>query len=203
MKRSREEADQMRMAIIQKALECFATYGYALTTFNLIAKDLNITKSGVMWHFKSKECLLAAVIKWMHEQYTPFKGLEEANTLEELKASFMEWAKIVETFPDQRNFLQFILSRVEWSEDLREKVSKLLDKALVINPFLSVKACVARLKQSGDIKSRLRNDQIATLLMLTFFGVYREAFLRDQRDPMVTLEAALSFIIEGIRRQEV
>ena len=63
MRRTKEEALETRKAILKVALDCFSKRGYALTTFNDIARRIHLTKGAVFWHFKSKEELLAELIE--------------------------------------------------------------------------------------------------------------------------------------------
>ena len=200
MRRTKEEALKTREAILQMALECFSTRGYALTTFADIAARLHLTKGAVFWYFKSKEALLAEIIQRMQAQYEPFKGIEAAVSLDEVKAIFMRMAHEIATNEEQRNFLRFIISRVEWSEALKDKLCQHLDELMVRDPFSRLQECIERLKQSGEIASPLTSKSIAVMMNMTFFGSYREAFLRDRQiNVQEVLSAGLDFIIQGIR----
>jgi len=48
--------------IIQKSLKYFSLYGYENTNLELIAKDCNITKPAIYYHFKDKEALYKETI---------------------------------------------------------------------------------------------------------------------------------------------
>jgi len=48
--------------IIQKALKYFSLYGYENTNLELIAKDCNITKPAIYYHFKDKAALYKETI---------------------------------------------------------------------------------------------------------------------------------------------
>lgn len=200
MRRSKEDTLKTREAILRTALDCFSTRGYALTTFAQIAERINVSKGAVFWHFKTKEQLLAEIIAQMHAQYVPLQGIEAATTLEEVKERFMEWGTIVAKDRKQRRFLQFISSRIEWSEALRKRLRKYLGKLMVRDPFQDVEVCIERLKASGEVCSPLSSQAISMLFGLTFFGIHREAFLKEAKiDVLETLSYGLDFIIQGIR----
>ena len=200
MRRTKEEALETRNLILQTALESFSTYGYALTTFAGIASRIKMTKGAIFWHFDSKEHLLAEVIAWMHAMYEPLKGIDQATNLDEVKACFMDWAKVVEENEAQRCFLNFIMSRVEWSKALTESLSTHLDGMMIRNPFLSLEMCIERLKEQGEVVSDLPAKAITTLFNVTFFGVHREALLRSREiNVRETLSHGLDFVIQGIR----
>ena len=200
MRRSKEDTLKTREAILRTALDCFSTRGYALTTFSHIAERLKLSKGAIFWHFKTKEQLLAEIFAWMGEEYEPLKGVESAVSLDEVKSVFMEWAQIVSSNRKQKRFFRFLISRVEWSEALRTRLQKHLEAMMVRDPFLNVEMCIDRLKETGEVVSPLPSSTIATLLRLTFFGVFREAFLKSvEVDVLETLSTGLDFIIQGIR----
>lgn len=51
-----------RRRVIDSALRAFGTTGYDATSLDALAADLGITKQTILYHFSSKEVLLAAVI---------------------------------------------------------------------------------------------------------------------------------------------
>ncbi len=201
MRRTREDAMETRRTILRVALDCFSTRGYALTTFTDIAKRIQLTKSAVHWHFKTKEDLLAELIAQEHQIYQPLKGLEAAQTLDDVKCVFLQWAEAIATHPELRQFLHFTLSRVEWSEALTGTLSKRLEGLMLSDPFERLVACLARLRANGNFSSPLCDRQIASLLLTLFFGTHREAWLRQHDwDVASTIAAGLDFILQGLRR---
>lgn len=203
MRRSKEEALETRKAILRVALECFSTRGYALTTFNDIAARIHLTKGAVFWHFKSKEELLAELIAKVHEAYVPLRGLEEAKTLGDVRAAFLEWARLLAVDTEQRKLMLFVMSRVEWSEALKESLCKRLDGLAVSNPFERLERCLGRLRGAGKLASPLSDCQIATLLFSLFFGTHREAWLHKRAiDAEATVAVGLDFVLQGLRSKE-
>lgn len=203
MRRSKEEALETRKAILRVALECFSTRGYALTTFNDIAARIHLTKGAVFWHFKSKEELLAELIVKVHEAHMPLRGLEEAKTLDDVRAAFLAWARVLATDAMQRKFMLFVMSRVEWSEALKASLCKRLDGLAVSNPFENLVACLGRLRGEGIFASPLSDGQIATLFFSIFFGTHREAWLHKRAlDVEATIAAGLDFILQGLRSKQ-
>jgi TetR/AcrR family acrAB operon transcriptional repressor len=200
MRRTKEEAQETRNLILQTALDCFSTHGYALTTFSGIASRIKMTKGAIFWHFDSKEHLLAEVIAWMHTQYEPLSEIKAATSLDDVKVCFMDWAQAVEMNENHRRFLHFIMSRVEWSKALTESLGSRLEGMMIQDPFVALEACIDRLKASGEVVSDLSSKSIAVLFCTTFFGVHREALLRSRDiDVRETLSRGLDFVIQGIR----
>ena len=200
MRRTKEEALETRKAILTVALDCFSKRGYALTTFNDIARRIHLTKGAVFWHFKSKEELLAELIEREHATYEPLRGVREAESLEAVRDAFVDWARAMEEHRELRQVVIFMMSRVEWSEALKQRLARKLDRELITDPISELCQCLGRLKERGAIDSPLAPEQIATLMAGAFFEVLRGAWLHKIRlDVVKTVEAGLDFIVKGIR----
>lgn len=200
MRRTREEALETRKAILAVALDCFSKRGYALTTFNDIARRIHLTKGAVFWHFKSKEELLAELIEREHATYEPLKGVGEAESAEEIRDAFVDWAKALVGHRELRQFTVFLMSRVEWSEALKATLAKKLDGLVVRDPFARLRERLEWLKAEGRIVTPLSAEQIATVMSGIFFGTLREAWLyKLPLDVVETIRAGLDLIVQGIR----
>ncbi len=200
MRRTKEEALETRKAILKVALDCFSKRGYALTTFNDIARRIHLTKGAVFWHFKTKEDLLAELIEREHAIYTPLEGVERAETLEEIREAFVAWARAIEGHTELKQFMLFMMSRVEWNEALTRLLARKLEGQIVRDPLAKLLERLRRFKEEGAIDSPLSADQIATLMGSVFFGTLREAWLyKHPVDVAETIRAGLDFIVQGIR----
>ncbi|MDO4161819.1 MAG: TetR/AcrR family transcriptional regulator, partial [Pseudomonadota bacterium] len=62
MRRTKEDAEQTRQAILASAVDIFYEKGYSKTTFDEIAKRINLTKGAVYWYFRNKPDIVAALI---------------------------------------------------------------------------------------------------------------------------------------------
>lgn len=62
-RRTKEDAEQTKTEILNSAMELFYEKGFARTTFDEIAKRINLTKGAVYWHFRNKTDLLAELMR--------------------------------------------------------------------------------------------------------------------------------------------
>lgn len=201
MRRTKEEAMETRKAILKTALKCFSKHGYALTTFTDIAKQIKLTKGAVFWHFKTKEDLLAELILQECRTYDPLKKLDEAQTIAELKAAFMDWAIELSKNRRMRQFMTFAVSRIEWSETLKKTLAEKLRDVLTGDPWTRLLHCLQRLRVAGLIVSPLSDEQLVVLLRVTFMGTHREVWLNHSEvDILSTVEAGLDMILNQIER---
>ena len=65
-RRTKEEAEQTKQAILGSALELLYEKGFSRTTFDEVAKRINLTKGAVYWHFRNKADLLAELMRQKH-----------------------------------------------------------------------------------------------------------------------------------------
>ena len=199
MRRTKEEALETRKAILKTALDCFSKRGYALTTFTDIAKRIKLSKGAVFWHFKTKEDLLAELIVQECRTYDPLHKLDDATTVAEVKAAFMDWAQALAKHRELRQFMIFAVSRIEWSEALKKTLAEKLEGLLTGDPWQRLAACLARLRAAGKIESPLSDEQLVVLLRVTFIGSQREVWLNQAKvDILATVEAGLSLILNQI-----
>ena len=199
MRRTKEEAMETRKAILSVALDCFSKRGYALTTFSDIARRIHLTKGAVFWHFKSKEDLLAELIEREHAIYEPLKGVEAAQTPEDIRDVFVAWAEAVASHRELKRFTVFMMSRVEWGEALKQSLTKKLERLMVTDPFERLRERLRWMKETGVIETPLSVEQVATLMTGAFFGTLREAWLYKMPiDVVESVAAGLDFIVQGI-----
>lgn len=119
-RRTKEEAQHTRETILTAALDTFCEKGYSRTTFDEIAKKINLTKGAVYWHFKNKPDIIKALIIEAFERNEKAinSKISEVKTLEDLQQYFTFAAEIVQNTPIFRKFLFFVMYQMERSEGL-------------------------------------------------------------------------------------
>ena len=63
MRRTKEEAEKTRQEIIKAAIDVFSTKGFSSSTLVDIARQANVTRGAIYWHFKNKNDLFLALIE--------------------------------------------------------------------------------------------------------------------------------------------
>lgn len=58
-----KKGDLVKQRICLKAIELFGTYGYYQTSFQLVADELGLKQSNVMYHYKDKQSLFMGVLE--------------------------------------------------------------------------------------------------------------------------------------------
>ena len=94
MRRTKEEAEQTRNAILEAAVDVFTEKGVARATLEQIAKAANVTRGAVYWHFKNKTDIFMALHDELHRPFIQdlVDGLENTgdDPLQSLKSYCIE-----------------------------------------------------------------------------------------------------------------
>jgi AcrR family transcriptional regulator len=114
-----------REQLIEGAIECLRTKGYARTTARDIAAAANANLASIGYHFGSKEALLNEAITRTADAWTERLGQTAfaapgASPLEQMGASWVAMrAEFEEMRPVLTGFIEAV-AQAAWSEDLRE-----------------------------------------------------------------------------------
>ncbi len=129
-RRTKREAAATRESVLIAALDLFSEKGYSRTTFNDIARRIDMSRGAVYWHFENKEALLAALIEFVHDykQKLVESGTPEVKTLADLRAVFVMYARAVAENELIRKFEFLMHFQMEWSQELLSETHKKLNE---------------------------------------------------------------------------
>ena len=179
-RRTKEDAEQTREAILDSALQTFYEKGYSRTTFDEIAKRINLTKGAVYWHFKNKADVVAALIlRKVHADFDEYAKKPPVKTVEELRERIKERSLHIEKSQDIRQFLFFMIYRMEWSEAIMENVWKQVGDFCNL-PEKNLYDSLLQIQKNGAIKSEI---DIAFLceILLNFWNGCINRYIAGQR----------------------
>ena len=117
-----------REQLLQGAIECLRTKGYARTTARDIATAADANLASIGYHFGSKQALLNEAITRTCEEWTSRLGQaafagRDASPLEQMAAS---WMAMLASFEELRPVLVGFVEAVgesAWSDELREQMA--------------------------------------------------------------------------------
>ncbi len=200
-RRTKEEAEQTKEAVLQSALDLFYEKGYSRTTFDEIAKRIGLTKGAAYWHFRNKADLLAELmnIKFKQKQNLAKIQSEKILTVEALRNSVIADAQIVQNDPDYCKFLFFILYQMEWSEAIIQKISGQI-REIRDFPFFQLKEILTLLQKNGEIASNVDIDETVIILLCLWRGVFNVYISKTYPMDLVrTLTKSFDLIMDGIK----
>jgi AcrR family transcriptional regulator len=117
-----------RDRLLQGAIECLRTKGYARTTARDIAAAAGANLASIGYHFGSKEELLNEAVVHVSEEWArkmegaAFAG-EGAGPLERMATS---WVAMLDSFEEERPLMiafMEAMAQAQWSDDLRARMA--------------------------------------------------------------------------------
>ncbi len=69
MRKTKQQAQLTKEAILAAALQCFSEQGFFNTSLDDIAKSANVTRGAVYWHFSNKADIFDALHEQLHEPF--------------------------------------------------------------------------------------------------------------------------------------
>lgn len=124
MRRTKEEAEKTRMAILASAECLFLERGVAHTSLDHIAREAGVTRGAVYWHFENKAHLFHELLNQV--RLPPEQLIERLSVCDQkapLKALYELTVEVLTTLSrddKKRRILTIFLHRCEFTDELRE-----------------------------------------------------------------------------------
>jgi AcrR family transcriptional regulator len=191
-----------REQLLEGAIECLRTKGYARTTARDIATASNANLASIGYHFGSKEALLNEAITRTCDEWTTRLGQAafasgSDSPLEQMGAS---WLAMLNSFEALRPVLIGLVEAVgqsAWSEDLRQELA-----AHYKTSREQVAAMVRASLGEGAERAGADADVVASFLIAVCDGLVLQWLLDPDATPTgeelnVSLGAALAHALQG------
>lgn len=205
MKKTKEEAEATRQAILQSALDTFCEKGYSKTTFDEIAKRINLTKGAVYWHFRNKPDVIAALINAYCERQKKYIHDRVHNTggFSGLLKLFLCDADFILSDENNRKMVFFMTCQMEWSEAIITKVLPQVAKNKEYW-FNQVKEILTFLQKSEEIGAGVNIELLTHMLMNLWFGTL-DAYLskRCEIDLKTIVTESFNLIFNGLKKEGI
>lgn len=173
MRRTKEDAEQTRQAILESAMDIFYEKGYSKTTFDEIAKRINLTKGAVYWYFRNKPDIVAALINDFVQKH--IKRLEEFRAGKEENLDILADMMLLAYHHMKKNpleykFIFFITCQMEWSEAILVKIRPLVEQTREVSrKIMSDTLC--KLKENKKIRADVDVESITEILQAMWMGL--------------------------------
>ena len=172
-----DQAGQTRDRILATAARLFAEHGYEHTPLSHVARESQVSKALVLWHFDSKEKLFRAALGRTLEPYfidvDDLAGLAEGAQIERLIELFYEFVR--DNVYSVRLFFGLILNGERRPDDVVERVNEL---------YAIFRSLLADIIASGQRSGRFRTDVEprldASLILAALVGILIERFMHDE-----------------------
>ena len=174
MRRTKEDAEQTRQAILESAMDIFYEKGYSKTTFDEIPKRINLTKGAVYWYFRNKPDIVAALINDFVQKHIKrleeFRAGKEEENLDILADMMLLAYHHMKKNPLEYKFIFFITCQMEWSEAILVKIRPLVEQTSEISRKLMTDTLL-KLKKNKKIKDDTDVESITEILQAMWMGL--------------------------------
>ncbi len=203
MRRTKEQAEQTRTAILAAAELLFLEKGVAHSTLEQIAKAAGVTRGAVYWHFENKAHLfheLLSQVRLPPEQLTerlcdPAAG----DPLLSLRDLCIEAIENLARDQHRRRIFTILLHRCEFTDELREAERR--HNAFIDQFIALVEALFALPDSQARLRPGLTPRLAARALHAQILGLFTD-WTRDPQlfDPLSDTRALIDALMQGLLR---
>ena len=175
-----DQALQTRDRIVTTAARLFSESGYEHTSLSQVAREAQVSKALILWHFDSKEKLFRAALGRTLEPYfidvEELEGLDEAAQIERLVDLFYEFVR------DNVYSVRFLLTLMIRGESKPDDITARVNDLYRI--FRSLLADIIETgRQSGRFRADVDARLDAALILAALDGLLIEHLMNAERDP--------------------
>ncbi|MCQ4278701.1 TetR family transcriptional regulator [Pseudomonas stutzeri] len=149
MRRTKEDAEKTRVALLASAERLFLDKGVAHTSLDQIARDAGVTRGAVYWHFQNKAHLFHEMLNQVRlppEQMAErLCSCTQQQPLRALYELCIEGISALGRDEQKRRVMTILLHRCEFTDELREAEER---HQAFINQFIEL--CEKLLESAAD-----------------------------------------------------
>ena len=155
MRRTKEEAEVTRAAVLKAALAVFSAKGYSAATLDDVASAAKVTRGAIYWHFKSKADLYNTLVEELSARGASVvqQAVAEGGTfIEILRRIFVRLCAVIEDDKEARAVMELGLFKTGLAPELQSGRKKQLEAGTAQIEF------IAEAMRQGIAQGVLRND---------------------------------------------
>ncbi len=191
MSETSPQGERTRDRILTTASRLFSQNGYEHTPLSHVAREAEVSKALILWHFESKDELFRAALGLTLEPYYidvgDIGGLDEASQLEKLIDLYI---KFVRNHGYSVRFIVDLMVRESGPDEVRSHVHELYG---LFRDLLT--QAIKRGRESGQFRPEVRPELDAALVVTALDGILMERFLDEKERP-----TSADALIEHLKR---
>lgn len=204
LKKTRQEAEETRKAILQSALDLFYEKGYSKATFEQIAAHIGLTKGAVYWYFKNKPDLVAAIINDYCEKRIKYLEQKVPSLIhfKDIETYFLTAADFILSDENALKLVFFLSLQMEWSETIITKVMEAI-KQNMASSFEYVKEALGDMQKRGEIKKGVDVYLLTSIIFNSWTGNL-EAYLSKKNpiDLKMVVQQNFDLLFNGLNGKD-
>lgn len=180
MRRTKDDAELTRRAILRAALTLFSKNGYSNTRLEDIAACAGVTRGAIYWHFENKAALYCALINEANNRGDTVieQAIKAGGSFKEIfkKIMIAQWL-LLEEDEIYRDTYMLVVLNTEGSQELKECRIKFLENAKQL-----IEAITAYMR-IGIESGQLKNDKKPMELALAYLAYQQGVAVNWLQDP--------------------
>ena len=204
MRRTKEEAEVTRQLLLKKALTVFSKKGYAATTLEDIAREAEVTRGAIYWHFGSKAELYNTLVREYSDRGNAIvqQAASEGGTLIEiLRRVFIRQLQAIEDDHDLRALMELYLFKTGLIPELEEGRQQQIESGVGLIEMIA--GIMGQGIQSGLLRSDVDpKDMARTYLALQNGLTQLWLTAPDQFSLKASANSFADILMAGIQVQE-
>jgi AcrR family transcriptional regulator len=204
MRRTKEEAAITRQLLLKKALTVFSKKGYAATTLEDIAREAEVTRGAIYWHFGSKAELYNTLVREYSDRGNAIvqQAASEGGTLIEiLRRVFIRQLQAIEDDHDLRALMELYLFKTGLIPELEEGRQQQIESGVGLIEMIA--GIMGQGIQSGLLRSDVDpKDMARTYLALQNGLTQLWLTAPDQFSLKASANSFADILMAGIQVQE-
>jgi len=207
VKRTKEEAERTRKAILKASLKVFSTKGYARSRLEDVAKEAGVTRGAIYWHFDNKAKLYSSAViesvSGYQERLTEIL-LSDLSPLPKIRTLMKEWLVTLEEDEAYRTLVEMTLTKTEFDEQVSEGVKDWF--GFVDRVQQAMVDLVREGIGAGEIDSHADPELTALALISYLNGIEETWFIQSMSNgarrfsPAGMADDFIEFILRGLTR---
>ncbi len=172
MKKTKEEAEFTRELLLKVALIIFNRKGFSKTRLEDVAREANVTRGAIYWHFENKYDLYYTLIK----EYTPDVEKEfsiilnkEESPLKRIRQCIKHFCEILEQDEEFQAIVKLIFINTSLPDESDEMIKVISKRQRSIMRLMSM--VIHEGIQCGEVRSNVNPDATAILLNCCLIGI--------------------------------
>jgi len=181
-------------------MRLFSTQGYSTTSLSQVAKEAQVSKALIFWHFENKESLFRTAVQRTFEPYIinvvdDLEGLGEVDQIKRLIDEYYDF--VSKNIYSVKFFLGLMLREEKHPDDLVAHLDEL--QRMYRNLLADI---IDNGRQKGSLRPNVRPALDAGLIISALHGILVQGFLgrmQPERSPE-ELEHLKATLVDTLRR---
>lgn len=208
-RKTKEDAQETRAAIIEAAVRMFSVNGVSRTTLAEIAREAGVTRGAIYWHFANKADLLNALWDQVLLPYEPLaqasESPDEPDPLGRMQELFVFLFKGLADDPRRRQMFRILLDKCEAVEETG--TIHLRQVSCHLDGFLRIEKVLTNAVDKGQLPPSI-DARLGAIAVISFVdGLIANCILLPHlldmnREIPVLIEALVQMLRTGVIQQQ-